>query len=130
MRIDFFCLACRAEGLSIYFCEGRRVYTQATKFTLRKASAKLDTRVQSSTRKCKAQHVRVRCAREKRSLSRATFARPLTQSSGIFDNIFEPLLTRCTGVFAYTFDYTFDNRQRRVKYYLWQASKAGVKGKT
>ena len=117
MRVDFFCLACRAEGLFTYFWKARRVYVQAAKFTLHKASAKLDTRMPSSTR--------ARCGREKRLLSRAT--KPLTQCSGILDNIFEPLLTRCTGVFAYTFDFTFDKRQRHVKYYLKQASKQGSK---
>ena len=98
MRIDFFCPACRAEGLFIYFGEARRVHTQAAKFAWRKVSAKLDTRVQSLTR---TRDVR---EREVIALAHATFVRPLTQISGIFDNIFEPLLTRCTGVFAHTFD--------------------------
>ena len=66
MRVDLFCLACSAEGLftSIYVWEARRVYMQAAKLTLRKASAKLDTRVQSST------HARKVRAREALALAR------------------------------------------------------------
>ena len=63
MRIDFFCLACRAEGLSIYFWEARRVYTQAT--------------ITQSTRECKARRASAKLitrawgARERRACSRA-----------------------------------------------------------
>lgn len=66
MRVDFFCLACSAEGLftSIYVWEARRVYMQAAKLTLRKASAKFDTRVQRSM------HVREVQAREALVLAR------------------------------------------------------------
>lgn len=120
MRVDFFCLACRAEGLFAYFWKARRVYVQAAKFTLHKASAKLDTRMPSSTR--------ARCGREKRLLSRATFAKPLTQCSGVLDNVFEPLLTRCTGVFSYTFDFTLKAKARQIL--PLTSVKAGVKGKT